>query len=95
MASHELDELRKILDAAGIVSAKVENLRDVAENPQLRHRGKLVKLCHPVMGEMTMMGAPFDFSESELDLSRPAPTLGQHTEEVLRDWLGGEPDRKE
>lgn len=95
VASHELDELRKILDAAGIVSAKVENLRDVAENPQLRHRGKLVKLCHPVMGEMTMMGAPFDFSESELDLSRPAPTLGQHTEEVLRDWLGGEPDRKE
>lgn len=50
VASHELDELRKILDAAGIVSAKVENLRDVAENPQLRHRGKLVKLCHPVMG---------------------------------------------
>ena len=92
---HSLDELKTILDGAGIVSAKVESVRDVAENPQLRHRGKLIKLQHPVMGEMTMMGAPFDFSESRLDLSRPAPTLGQHTEEVLQDWLGGGKNGKE
>ena len=63
------------------------------------HRTELVSMRRAYHGSthgaMTMMGAPFDFSESELDLSRPAPTLGQHTEEVLRDWLGGEPDRKE
>ena len=70
-------------------------MRDVAENPQLLYRNKLIKVQDPVMGEMTMMGAPFDFSESELDLSRPSPKLGQHNEEVLRDWLGAGEHGKE
>lgn len=95
VAQHDMDEVKAILDAASIVSAKVEDVRDVAENPQLLYRNKLIKVQDPVMGEMTMMGAPFDFSESELDLSRPSPKLGQHNEEVLRDWLGAGEHGKE
>lgn len=91
---HNLAEISAILDACGIVSAKVETVKDVVENPQLLYRKKLIELDHPKMGTMTMMGAPFNFSDTELDLSRPAPTLGQHNEEVLMDWLGDEGKRR-
>jgi crotonobetainyl-CoA:carnitine CoA-transferase CaiB-like acyl-CoA transferase len=90
VAQYDIDELRNLLDKAGLVSAKVETIKDVVENPQLLYRKKLIKVNHPIMGEMMMMGAPYDFSGMELDLTRAAPTLGQHNEEVLTEWLGAE-----
>lgn len=81
-------ELQALLDRHGLVSSRVENLKDLVENPQLRYRGKLVEMDHPVMGKVPMMGAPYTFSDMELDLSRPSPTLGQHSEAVLKEWLG-------
>lgn len=81
-------ELQALLDKHGLVSSRVENLKDLAENPQLRYRGKLVEMNHPVMGKVPMMGSPYTFSDMELDLSTPSPTLGQHNETVLKEWLG-------
>jgi CoA:oxalate CoA-transferase len=80
-------ELGEILNKHGLVIAEVETVKDLVENPQLHYQRKFVDLYHPVMGNMTMLGAPYSFSGMELDLSRPCPTLGQHNEEVLKDWL--------
>lgn len=90
VACLEAEELRSILDEHSIVATKIETLKDVVDNPQLSYRKKLVKMKHPKMGEVTMMGTPFNFSNMELDLSRPAPMLGEHTEEILKEWLYAE-----
>ena len=87
VAGYQMEELQRILDEHSVVATKIETLKDVVENPQLKYRKKLIKVKHPTMGEVTMMGAPYNFSGMELELSRPAPLLGEHTKEVLKEWL--------
>jgi len=46
-----------------------------------------VELTHPVAGRVRQIGIPVKLSETPGLITRPAPTLGQHTDEVL-EWLG-------
>ncbi len=63
--------------------------RDVAHNPQLDHRGFFEVEDHPVTGSHPIPVLPFRFrATSPRWLRRPAPTLGQHNEEVLGGLLG-------
>jgi crotonobetainyl-CoA:carnitine CoA-transferase CaiB-like acyl-CoA transferase len=50
---------------------------------------------HPVAGRMRLVGSPITLSETPAEIRSPAPLLGQHSEEILRDVLGYEPDRIE
>ncbi len=66
----------------------VQSPREVMENPQYRARGYFVDIDHPVAGKATYPGAPFLMSGTPWRVQSPAPTLGQHTQEVLCGWLG-------
>jgi crotonobetainyl-CoA:carnitine CoA-transferase CaiB-like acyl-CoA transferase len=88
IAARSADEAEATLAAAGVPAAKVASYREVAHDPQLRHRGFFVALDHPVMGTCEYEGLTTRFSAKPRPLQRPAPTLGQHTDEVLRDLLG-------
>lgn len=61
---------------------------EVAENEQLHERGFFVDITHPVVGPLTLPGPFALFSEAPGRISRPAPTLGQHNEEVFCAMLG-------
>ena len=61
--------------------------KDFAESPQLASRDYFMPFEHPALGPHLMPGPPFRLSETPWELTRPAPSLGQHTDEVLR----GEP----
>ena len=61
-------------------------------NPQLRARGFFEPEVHPVSGTHELPGLPMRFSELERWYRTPAPTLGEHTEEVLRELLGLDDD---
>jgi benzylsuccinate CoA-transferase BbsE subunit len=64
--------------------APVSTPRDLLENPQLRARGHFVPFTHPLLQSAAEMpGAPYVLSETPWRIQRPAPTLGQHTAEVL------------
>jgi crotonobetainyl-CoA:carnitine CoA-transferase CaiB-like acyl-CoA transferase len=84
-------ELVERLAAAGVAASKVATLADVARDPQLQSRGMIQPVIHPrseaLVPAMTY-GFPIRFSRSEADLDTPAPALGQHTVEVLRDIAG-------
>jgi len=77
------------LHARGIAAEPLVNARRLMPHPQLAHRRFFQTLPHPRTGETRYPGWPLAWSELPRALHRrPAPTLGQHNEEILRDDLG-------
>ncbi|WP_377266333.1 CaiB/BaiF CoA-transferase family protein [Planobispora longispora] len=72
--------------AHGIPAAPVLTPAEAARNPQLEHRRFLQRLTHPIAGPLDLPGLPYPRGRPWL--SRPAPTLGQHNDEILCDLLG-------
>ena len=77
-------ELRR----AGVPAYVVLRPSDLYEDPQLVHRGFFETLEHPVMGPTPYDGPATIYSRTPPRLRSPAPCLGQHNDEVLRDCLG-------
>lgn len=92
-AGHTADELVELLSRAGVPAARVATIAEVADNPQLRHRGLITRVEHPSAGSVPVVGPVIGLSESPAAIRRPAPRLGEHTDEVLREWLGLPPER--
>jgi crotonobetainyl-CoA:carnitine CoA-transferase CaiB-like acyl-CoA transferase len=84
-ATHEWVEM---LEAAGVPNGPINNLKQVFEEPQVIARGIRVDLEHPTAGTVPLVASPMRFSATPLEHKVPPPTLGQHTDEVLRDVLG-------
>ena len=66
----------------------VQSPEEVLDNPQYQHRGYFVEQDHPIVGPATYPGAPFIMSGTPWEASLPAPSLGEHNEEVFQNRLG-------
>ena len=77
-----------LLRAAVVPSGPIHDFRQVFDDPQIRHRGLVKTLPHPLSGTLAVVGNPLNFSETPIAYDRPPPLLGEHTVEVLRDLLG-------
>ncbi|MFN0039250.1 MAG: CaiB/BaiF CoA transferase family protein [Burkholderiales bacterium] len=75
------------LKAIGVPSAEVASVADLIDNPQLAHRGQIINMPHPKAGDIPMQGFSVHFGNSPMRLKHPPPTLGQHSDEVLEEWL--------
>lgn len=85
----EIDEIVDILLTAGIPSCPVNTIDRVAKDPHIAGaREMFVDLEHPVAGKMKVTGNQLKFTNHKVEISKPAPLLSQHTEEILRDKLG-------
>jgi len=73
----------EILTRAGVPAAAVVPAREVVHNPQVRARGLFEVEHHPVTGDHEVPMLPFRLSRIRRWLRTPAPTLGQHNDEVL------------
>lgn len=80
------DEVVDAMDAAAVPCAKVATLDEVVQNPQLLAREQIVDIDHPVAGRYTTHGVTVKLSDTPGSIRRPPPTVGQHSEEVLREW---------
>lgn len=81
------------LEAARIPCAPVNNMEQVFSHRQVQHRGMRVDLRHPVYGEVPTLGPAARYSAFEVTQGWTAPPqLGEHTGEVLRQWLGAGDD---
>jgi crotonobetainyl-CoA:carnitine CoA-transferase CaiB-like acyl-CoA transferase len=71
------------LDANQIPNAPINTIGEVFDNPQVKHLGIPKQISHPKMGESNLVGSPINMSETPPKFYRPAPLLGEQTEEVL------------
>ncbi len=77
------ESLAAALDAAGVPCAPINTVPEVFEDPQIKHRGMLQHLAHPLSGTVPQVVSPLRFQEAPLRFDRAPPTLGQHTAEIL------------
>lgn len=81
------------LQAAGIPASVSMSSRDLAADPDLAASGFFVELPHPEVGTRLHLGIPWTMSSTPCQVRRPAPCLGEHTDEVLTRVLGYAPER--
>jgi crotonobetainyl-CoA:carnitine CoA-transferase CaiB-like acyl-CoA transferase len=82
------EEWEAVLLPAGIPMGAINTIDQVVDHAQVRTRGSLVESTHPVAGSIRMTGPPVRMSDTPGTVRTPAPLLGEHTEEILRDRLG-------
>jgi crotonobetainyl-CoA:carnitine CoA-transferase CaiB-like acyl-CoA transferase len=82
------EEWEAVLLPAGIPMGAINTIDQVVDHAQVRARGALVESTHRVAGPIRMTGPPVRMSDTPGTVRTPAPLLGEHTEEILRDRLG-------
>jgi crotonobetainyl-CoA:carnitine CoA-transferase CaiB-like acyl-CoA transferase len=81
------DHWEKILLDAGIPFGALNNIGQVINHPQVKARGSMVEIDHPKVGKTKIVGPVAKLSETPATIRSPSPSLGEHTEEVLREFL--------
>ncbi len=76
------------LTAAGIPCGRINSVSQALSDPHTLAREMVRTVKHPAAGEVKVLGIPFRFSHTPAAIHRAPPTLGEQTEEVLRDELG-------
>ena len=79
-------ECMRIIGAA-VPAGAVRDTAELLNDPNFEERGIIQKIQHPTNGAFKMAGWPVRF-DGKTAVVKPAPLLGQHSSEVLRDWLG-------
>jgi len=82
------DEAVDFYVEAGVPVAPVYSEPEVLDDPHLEERGMWVTLDHPRAGEVKVPDFPVKLSKTPGKIESPAPTIGQHTKEVLQGLLG-------
>ncbi|SDU00400.1 CaiB/BaiF CoA transferase family protein [Pseudomonas yamanorum] len=82
------DEWVASIHASKVPVGAINNIAQSLEEPQVIARGLMVKIPHPKNPEFAMVGSPIKMSGTPVEYVRPAPMLGQHTDEVLGERLG-------
>jgi len=95
MAKKTTKEWVDIFQGAGLPYSPINNMKEICEDPHIEYRKMLVEIDQPGIGKMTIAGSPIRLSETPGEVYAPAPLLGQHSDEVLREILGYSPEEIE
>jgi crotonobetainyl-CoA:carnitine CoA-transferase CaiB-like acyl-CoA transferase len=85
------DHWIEALNKAGVACGRINNIKEVFEEPQVKHLGTLKKVTSSHLGEQTLMGQPVNLARTPHTIARAAPKRGEHTEEILAE-LGYAPE---
>ncbi|MCS7234934.1 MAG: CaiB/BaiF CoA-transferase family protein [Armatimonadota bacterium] len=86
------EELLGLLERHAVPCGPVYNARDVLQDPHFRARGSLVEVENPGVGRVIMQAPVPRLSDTPPVRPGPAPELGQHTDQVLREVAGLAPE---
>jgi crotonobetainyl-CoA:carnitine CoA-transferase CaiB-like acyl-CoA transferase len=79
------DWLRR-LEEKDVPCAPLNTLEEVFQDPQVREYGFPIEVEHPKMGKMRMLGSAIELSRTSPKIKSAPPILGEHTEEILREF---------
>ncbi|MED5579965.1 MAG: CoA transferase [Nitrospinota bacterium] len=91
-SSNTSDYWANRLEKERVPFAFVNDYKAAVEDPQVKHRGLIQTISHPISGEIRVVGPPWKMSGSQAKITRP-PLLGEHTLEVLKEWLNWNDDQ--
>lgn len=79
-----VSEVITINERYGIPCCPINNLEDIMSDDHfVKEREMFLNLDHPVIGEMIHSGTPIKLSDTKAHIDKVAPTLSQHTQEIL------------
>ncbi|WLE64180.1 CoA transferase (plasmid) [Burkholderia plantarii] len=81
------DEWIAVMEAAGVPCGPINSLDKVFADPHVQAREMRIEMPHALAEQVSLVANPIRMSESPVQYRRPPPTLGEHTAEVLGDWL--------
>ncbi len=92
--TRSVSEWLALLDQAQIPCGPINNFEQVFSMPTLNEREMLVRMDHPTIGELPLVGSPLKMSDTPVEYRLPPPLMGEHTEEVLRELRYGDDESK-
>jgi CoA:oxalate CoA-transferase len=88
MKARTTEEWMEELERLEIPCGPVNNIAQVASDPQTAARDMIIEVRHPTAGSFKVVNNPFKFSRTPCWTERASPDLGEHTPEVLSHLLG-------
>ncbi len=87
-ATRTRDEWMEIFVREGVAGGPIYTLDEVVNDPQIQHRQMVVDMDHPLAGSLKATGNPIKMSAVDKYRYDHQPTLGEHSDEILKDLLG-------
>ena len=77
----------KTFENATFPFAPINNMQEVFDDPHIKEIGLVKTLNHKTAGKVKVVGPPVVYSGARNEARNPPPTLGEHTDHVLKDIL--------
>ncbi|MGH7925321.1 MAG: CoA transferase, partial [Candidatus Binatus sp.] len=87
------DNALAALKKSAVPATRVNQIRELFDDPQVAANDLIAELSHSQWGRVKQIGLLAKFSATPGTVERAAPLLGEHTDEILREYLGYSPDR--
>lgn len=84
------EELVEKLVAADVLTAPINEVEDVVQDPQIRHNRMIVPVEHPTIGRVEVTGVPIRFYGTPCEVRKHPPMQGEHTRALLAELGYGE-----
>ncbi|KAL1650277.1 hypothetical protein SLS58_001088 [Diplodia intermedia] len=81
-------EWLEVLEGCGMPYAAINDIQGTLSHDHVLARNMVAEVEHPACGPIKLVNTPVKYSFSEPSIRTPPPTLGQHTDEVLREMVG-------
>jgi crotonobetainyl-CoA:carnitine CoA-transferase CaiB-like acyl-CoA transferase len=79
------DEWMAVLEAAGVLCARINTFKDAMQDPQIAANKMIVSMEHQRAGELKMLGTPIRMHGTPPELKITPPDLGEHSIEIVRE----------
>ncbi len=92
MTQRTTDAWIEALGKIGVPCGPINAMDKVVSHPQVQAREMITRIAHQITGEVEVPGVPIKLSETPGNVDAPAPSLGEHTTEILTSILKMSPD---
>jgi crotonobetainyl-CoA:carnitine CoA-transferase CaiB-like acyl-CoA transferase len=86
MLGRKRDEWIAAFEKAGVPGGPIQTIDQVFAHPQVKSREIWREVAHPTAGKSPTTASPINYSATPIQYTRHAPLLGEHTEEILREF---------